>query len=90
LLLSCSVERPFPEEVYCCCFAAVPLCAGWCAFFTACRDLPPNWGAASYCYVTAGGAASYCYVFAGGAASHFDVGLLAERCRAVDLIGTPS
>jgi hypothetical protein len=40
--------------------------------------------------VTAEGAASYCYVFAGGAASHCDVGLPAERCRAVDLIGTPS
>jgi hypothetical protein len=90
----CGVVRPIPVGYYCWCLAAVPLYAGWCASFTACRDLSPDWGAAYYCCVPAGSAASYHCVSAGDAASYFcvfvggattysDIGFLAERCRAV-------
>jgi hypothetical protein len=41
-------------------------------------------GSAAYnCCVSAGDAASYFCVFVGGATSYSDIGLIAERCRAV-------
>jgi hypothetical protein len=73
------VVQPPSVEYYLCCLA-VHACRdlppGWYASFAACRDLPPGWGAASLLLCV-------CW---GGAASYSDVGLLAERCRAVDFI----